>query len=217
MKEMKEGWSSLWASKSKEEIRRIGPRRKRLINILDRYVRSGMIVCDAGCGSGFNSWYFISKDCKVYSIDYSEKAIELTKEITKGKAERYLIRNLLDESLGLEFRDTFDLIITDGLFEHFSNNEQRKLMDNLVAMKKENGIIVTFVPNILTYWEPIRRVFLNIPGVWEKAFTMRRLISLVKQSEQEIIERGGVHVLPFNYSPEILARWIGSSIYVVSI
>ena len=175
-----------------------------------------MIVCDAGCGSGFNSWYFLSKECRVYSIDYSEKAIELTKEITKGKAESYLKRDILDEGIAHEFRNTFDLLITDGLFEHFSNSEQRKLMDNLVAMKKKNGIIVTIVPNILTYWEPIRRIFLNIPGVREKAFTMRRLTSLVKQSGQEIIEKGGIHVLPFNHSPEFLARWIGSSIYVVS-
>jgi len=220
MKKMKEGWDSLWTAKSKEKIRdlklRPRPRQKRAINVLDRYVHSGRTVCEAGCGSGFYSWYFISKGCRVYCIDYSEKAIELAKKTTEGKAEKYLVRNLLDEGLALEFKNTFDLIYTDGLFEHFSKSEQRKLMDNLIAMKKENGIIVTFVPNILTYWELIRRIFLKIPGVWEKAFTMRRLTTLVRESGQEIIEKGGIHALPFNYSPEILARWIGSSIYVVS-
>lgn len=213
---MKEGWDSFWESKSKEKVRNINARQKRVINILDKYVHDEMIVCDAGCGSGFYSRHFLSKGCKVYCIDYSEKAIELTKKNTECEAESYLERNLLDEDLSLEFRNTFDLIFTDGLLEHFSNIWQRKLMDNLVAMKKENGIMVTFVPNILTYWEPIRRVFLNIPGVWEKPFTMRRLTSRVKQSGQEIIEKGGIQVLPLNRSPEIFARWIGSSIYVVS-
>ena len=215
---MKEGGNSFWNSKSKEINRdlRARPRQKKAINILDRYVRRGVIVCDAGCGSGFYSGYLLSKDCKVYCIDYSEKAIELTKEITEGKAEEYLVSNLLDDSLGLKFRNTFDLIFSDGVLEHFSYVEQKKLMGNFITMKKENGIIVTIVPNILTYWEPIRHICENIPGVWEKAFTMRGLISLVKQSGQEIIEKGGVQVLPFNYSPEFLARWIGSSIYVVS-
>ena len=214
---MEEGWNPFWESESKEKIQNPRPRQKRAINVLDMYVRRGMTVCDAGCGSGFYSWYFLSKGCRVYCIDYSEKAIEHTKYTTQGRAERYLERSLLDNNLVSELRNTFDLIFTDGLIEHFSNIEQKKLMGNLVAMKKETGIMVTFVPNILTYWEPIRRIFLHTPEVWEKAFTMRRSTLLIKQSGQKIIEKGGVQVLPLNkYSPEILARWIGSSIYVVS-
>lgn len=216
---MKKAWDSFWESKSKGEFRNLRPRQKRAINILDRYVCSGMIVCDAGCGSGFYSKYFISKGCTVYCIDYSEKALELTKKNTEGKAEYYLKRDLLDDTLSLELGNTFDLIFTDGLLEHFSEMQQRKIMNTLVAMKKENGIMVTFVPNILTYWELYRRTFSDMPGIWEKAFTMGRLTSLVKQSGQKIIEKGGVHVLPTNLpliSLEFFSRWLGSSIYIIS-
>lgn len=214
--ELKNAWNSFWNSKSKEDIIKIRPRQKKTINILNRYVHSEMTICDAGCGSGFYSNYFISKRCSTYCIDYSEKAIELAKKVTLDKAERYIIMDILNDDNCRELRNTFDLIYTDGLFEHFSIIDQRKLMGNLIAMKKENGIIITFVPNILTYWEPIRRIHLNMPGIKEKPFTMKMLTSLVEKSGQKIIEKGGIHVLPFDTSPEILARWIGSSIYVVS-
>lgn len=210
---MKTGWDSYWSKYP--TILRTDNRQKRMARLFERYAKSRMVVCDAGCGSGFGGYVFLSMNCKVYCIDYSQEAIELARKTTHNKAE-YIVGNLLDDDFVLNFQNSFDLISTDGLLEHFNHLEQIHLLHNLKEMLKSGGLMITTVPNLLSHWRPIQRVFLKIPGVWEKPFTMKKLVSLVKQSEMEIIQTGGIHVLPFNRSPEMLARFIGSSIFVVS-
>jgi SAM-dependent methyltransferase len=173
-----------------------------------------MTVLDAGCGSGFFSNYFISRGCKVYSLDYSDKALEITRKITQNKSFEYLNRDLLDESIGLEFKNTFDLIFTDGLFEHFSKEKQEKIIDRFIIMKKKDGLIVTFVPNRYSFWTIIRPIFMH--GIKEKPFRLELLISFIQRLGQKIIERGGINVLPVKYSPEFLGKWIGMLVYVIS-
>ena len=210
---MKNGWDNYWTKYP--TIPRKDNRQKRLTRLFERYAKSGMVVCDAGCGSGLSGCAFLSMHCKVYCIDYSEEAIELAKKTTHNKAE-YVVGNLLDNDFVLNFQNCFDLISTDGLLEHFNHFEQIQLINNLKGMLKSGGLMITVVPNLLSHWHPIRRAFLKIPGVREKAFTVKKLISLVKQSDMEIIETGGIHVVPFDRSPEMLARFIGSSVFVVS-
>ena len=210
---MKNGWDNYWIKHP--TIPRKNNRQKRLTRLFERYVKSGMVVCDAGCGSGLGGCAFLSLNCKVYCIDYSDEAIELAKKTTHNKAE-YIAGNLLDNDFVLNFQNSFDLISTDGLLEHFNHFEQIHLLNNLKEMLKSGGLMITVVPNLLSHWHPIRRVFLKIPDVWEKPLTMKQLKSLVKQSDMEIIETGGIHVVPFNRSPEMFARFIGSSIFVIS-
>jgi SAM-dependent methyltransferase len=189
------------------------------MDVLSRYVHQGMTVCDAGSGSGFYSAYFILAGCQVYCIDYATKALELTREATGGKAECYLEGDLLDDAFCRQLNDTFDLIFTDGLFEHFTGQEQVKLMENLVSMKKSGGLVVTFVPNVFSHWELVRRALRRSRRglkVTENAFGMGRLSQLARVSGQMVVEKGGVNVLSARCSPEGMARWIGSSIYVVS-
>ena len=38
MKKMKEGWDSFWKNMSKEKVRMIRPRRKRMLNIWDQFL-----------------------------------------------------------------------------------------------------------------------------------------------------------------------------------
>jgi SAM-dependent methyltransferase len=173
-----------------------------------------MRVVDAGCGSGFFSNYFISRGCKVYSLDYSEKALEIARKITQNKSFEYLNRDLLDESLGLEFKNTFDLIFTDGLFEHFSKEEQEKILKAFITMKKKGGLIATFVPNRYSFWTVIRPIFMH--GIKEKPFTLKELASFIEGVGQKVIEKGGINVLPVKYSPEFLGERTGMLVYAVS-
>lgn len=209
---MKNGWDKYWT-----KYPTITPnyRQKRLIRLFEKYAKSGMVVCDAACGSGFVGSVFLSMNCQVYCIDYSKEAIELAKKTTHNQAE-YIVGNLLDSDFALHFQNCFDLITTDGLLEHFNQFEQIVLLDNLTEMLKRGGLMITLVPNLMSHWYPIRRLFFKIPGVWEKPFTMKQLVSLVTRPEMQIIDTGGIHVVPFNWSPEMLARAVGSSIFVVS-
>jgi 2-polyprenyl-3-methyl-5-hydroxy-6-metoxy-1,4-benzoquinol methylase len=211
---MQKEWNDFWSNRPDKQLIKPSWSKRRIMKILDRYIDKDMTVLDAGCGSGFFSNYFISKGCKVYSLDHSEKALEIARKITQNKSFKYLKRDLLDESLRSEFKNTFDLIFTDGLFEHFSQEEQEKIMKTFVTMKKKAGLIVTFLPNQYSFWTIIRPIFMH--GIKEKPFTLKELTSFIERFKQKIIEKGGINVLPVKYSPEFLGEKVGMLVYVVS-
>jgi 2-polyprenyl-3-methyl-5-hydroxy-6-metoxy-1,4-benzoquinol methylase len=211
---MEKEWNNFWKDQQSNKLTKPSLSKIRMMRILDKYVVKNMTVLDAGCGSGFFSNYFISKGCKVYSLDYSEKALEITKKITQNKACEYLRRDLQDESLCLEFNNTFDLIFTDGLFEHFPQLEQENILKMFMKLKNKTGLIVTFVPNRYSFWTIIRPIFMW--GIEEVPFTLKELISLVEGVGQKIINNGGINVLPIKYSPEFLGKKVGMLVYTIS-
>jgi 2-polyprenyl-3-methyl-5-hydroxy-6-metoxy-1,4-benzoquinol methylase len=211
---MQKEWDYFWNERETKQLAKPSWSKIRIMNILNKYVIKDMTILDAGCGSGFFSNYFISKGCRVYSLDYSERALEIAKNMTNNKAVEYLKRDLLDDSLCFEFKSTFDLIFTDGLFEHFSKNEQNLILNNFTLMKKKDGIIVTFLPNKYSFWTIIRPFFM--PGIKEVPFLLEELIFFMKSGGQKIIENGGINVLPIKYSPEFLGNRVGMLVYSIS-
>ena len=211
---MQKEWDGFWSDRQYKQLTKPSWSKRRIMNILDKYVDKDMTVLDAGCGSGFFSNYFISKGCKIYSLDYSERALEIARKITQNKAVEYIKRDLLDESICFEFNNTFDLIFTDGLFEHFSKEEQEKILKTFITMKKRDGMIITFVPNRYSFWTIIRPIFM--PGIEEVPFTLKKLTSFVEELGQKVIEKGGLNVFPVKYSPELLGKNVGMLVYTVS-
>lgn len=209
---MQDEWNHFWINRPRHEKESWSKRR--IVNILNNYVKKDMVILDAGCGSGYFSNYFISKGCKVYSLDFSEKALEITKKMTQNKSKKYLKKDLLNDNLFLEFGDMFDLIFTDGLFEHFSRDEQDKILKMFITIKKKDGLIITFVPNRYSFWTIIKPFFMH--GIKESAFTLEDIILFMERCGQKVIKKEGINVLPFKYSPEFLANKIGMLIYTVT-
>lgn len=210
---MRENWNDFWNKNKETRFTKISWSKRRMMKILDKYITNNLVVLDAGSGSGFFSNYFLSKNCKVYSLDYSDKALEITKTLTNNMCEGYLKRDLLDLNLGDEFNEFFDIVFSDGLFEHFSENDQRKIISNFVRMKKQKGLVITFVPNKFTLWTLVRPFFM--PQIKEVPFTLNKLRSL--HSELETIQEGGINVLPIKRSPDrIFGRYFGMLLYVVT-
>lgn len=213
--ELQKRWDNFWHKEKRGRFIHISWSKKRVLNILNRYIKEGMIILDAGCGSGFFSSYFISKNCNTYSLDYSQEAMMITKKQTQNRATEYIYRNLLDKNLDVDYSKRFDIIFSDGLFEHFSLDEQDKLLRNFKMMKKEHGFIVTFVPNRYTLWTIIRPFFMR--GIKEKPFTLRGLRRIQERNGYRVIEIGGINVLPFKFSPErLFGKYFSMLLYSVS-
>jgi len=207
-------WNHFWENNKDGQFTRTSWSKRRIIAVLNRYVRKGVTVLDAGCGSGFFSAYFISRACNTFCLDYSPIALEITREKTKGGAQEYILGDLLDEDLPGTNKGHFDIIFTDGLFEHFSGNEQAILIDNFKTMKKLEGKIITFVPNRFTCWTIIRPFYL--PAIQEKPFTMKWLKQLYLKNGLAVDESGGINVIPCRYSPDFLVgKHIGMLLYCV--
>jgi 2-polyprenyl-3-methyl-5-hydroxy-6-metoxy-1,4-benzoquinol methylase len=205
---MDKEWDSFWENK-REPV--CSWSKKRILNILDRYVAPGMKVLDAGCGTGFFSAFFISRGCSVYCVDHSEKALSLAKRVTCHKAKDYIKADISRQKI-----DTvFDIIFTDGLLEHYSAEGQDRIMINMKAMKDDKGYMINFVPNRYSLWSIARPFLMRIK---ESPFVMKDLVDLHGRNGLNIVSSGGISVLPFRVSPErFFGRSFGMLLYCVSI
>lgn len=208
----KNNWNSFWGDNKTSAFTKISWSKKRIMAVLDRYIKPGMSVLDAGCGSGYFSNFFLTRGCKVTALDYSKEALEIARKLTNGKAS-YVQGDLLSKEFCEKYKGKFDLIFSDGLFEHFSRSDQLKIMQNMKLMKSKKGVVTTFVPNKFSFWEVIRPIFM--PQIEESPFVLKDLVSLNKESSLVVAEKNGLNVLPFKYSPEFFGRHLGMILFTI--
>jgi len=193
---MKGHWDRFWR-KHEADARRPSYSKQRIMAILSRHLKPRMRVLDAGCGSAFFTGFFADNGCATTAVDYSKRAVELAR-CAAGDRVHCVVADLLSPDLPLRFDATFDLIFTDGLFEHFPDQDQLIIMGNFLKMRSERGIVATFVPGRYSAWRIIRPFLM--PGIEENPFTMEQLRNL--NVDLRILEDGGLNVLPLPWSPD---------------
>lgn len=206
-------WDNFW--KRYNSAKPVSWSKRRITQVLSGYVKPGMDILDAGCGTGFFSSYFISMGCNVYSMDYSDRALFIAKDVTDNKARAYIKWDILDE-LALKGIDIkFDIIFSDGLLEHYSKEDQDRIISNVKAVKKNRGLIINFAPNRFSLWSMIRPFVMDIK---ERPFILRELLDLHARNRLKVTASGGISVLPFRISPErLLARHFGMLFYCIAV
>lgn len=206
-------WDDFWKRRNMKTIDSWAKRR--ITSILSAYVKPGINVLDAGCGSGFFSSYFISRGSNVCSMDYSERALSITKETTKNRSRIYLKGDIFDRDIFLNMGEKFDIIFTDGLLEHYLKDEQDKIIINMKGLVKEGGYIINFVPNRFSFWSLVRPFYMDIK---EKPFIIGDFLDLHVRNGLNIVSCGGINVVPFRVSPErSLGRFLGMLFYCVAV
>ena len=207
-------WNNFWQNKQVSDFAQASWSKKRIIWTIAPFLKSGLKVLDAGCGSGFFSKYFCDSGLQVFSLDYAQQALTMAQVITKNRAKT-IKEDLLVPNLASRLTEKFDVIFSDGLFEHFSLNAQGTIMQNLISVLSPRGIVVTFVPNRWSPWELIRPFFM--PGIEETPFVLKDLVSLHERNQLTILQKGGVNVFPFKISPDkIFGGTFGMLLYTIA-
>ena len=210
----KHEWDHFWEKDKLHVSGNLSWSKRRILGVIDPFLQKGNKVLDADCGSGFFSKTFCGRGMETVSIDYSDKALDITREITAGRA-RVVKYDLESNNLAHILQDTFDVIFSDGLFEHFGENGQDKVVKNFLSVLAPKGIIITFVPNRWSPWEIIRPFFM--PGIEEIPFTLNGLTRLHQRNSLDVIEKGGVNTLPFRFSPDgFLGNYFGMLLYTIA-
>jgi len=210
----KQDWNNFWDLKQSKRFKNLSWSKRRIIKILRPYLKDKNKVLDAGCGTGFFSKCFCDFGMRTVSLDYSDAALTITKDMTRGKAQ--LIKaDLISSDIANVIGERFDLIFSDGLFEHFLQEDQDKIIQNLSSLLLPKGVIVTFVPNQWSPWQIIRPLLM--PGIKEKPFRLERLVDMNKRNALQVISSGGINVLPWAFSPEqSLGKFFGMLLYSVA-
>jgi len=209
---LKQAWESYWSRIDATRLRRQSHSKRRMMAVLHDFLRPGMRVLDAGCGSGWFTATFSDLGLVATALDYSPEALLRAMELAGERAE-YVTGNLLDPELVRRLGRRFELVFTDGLLEHFPVQEQVLLVSHLRALLVPGGVLATFVPNLLSPWQLIRP--LMMPGIREKPFLpdgLRRL-----HAGMRILRFGGLNVLPTRLSPErLLGARFGMILYALA-
>jgi SAM-dependent methyltransferase len=172
-----------------------------------------MRVLDAGCGSGWFSARFLAMGCRVTALDLSDEALAIAREATGGRAEAYLREDLLAESFAERHAESFDLVFSDGLLEHYAPLDQERILARFERVLSPGGLAATFVPNAHSAWTLVRPLLM--PGIRETPLRPERL--RVIHARLTIVDSGGLNVLPLRASPErLLGRRCGMLLYVIA-
>ena len=147
-------------------------------------------------------------------MDYSAAALGIAGQKTKDNA-RLIQADLLAPELPEVVGEKYHVIFSDGLFEHFSSEQQDCIVKNLKSLLTDNGYIITYVPNRWSPWELIRPFYM--PGIEEKPFVMSGLIDLHQRNGLKVVQSGGINVLPFRFSPDkLLGCYFGMLLFVIA-
>ncbi|MBZ0166658.1 MAG: class I SAM-dependent methyltransferase, partial [Candidatus Omnitrophica bacterium] len=207
-------WNQYWELDQTQRFTRISWSKRRILRILNPYLRPGSRALDAGCGSGFFSQFFCEAGLHATALDYAQSALDIAGARTKGKAK--LVRaNLLEDSLEAMLAARYQVIFTDGLLEHFVPADQDRIILNLRSVLADDGVIFTFVPNRWSPWELIRPLYM--PGIKEDPFRLPELVDLHERNQLQVMARGGINTVPFGFSPDgLLGATFGMLLYTIT-
>lgn len=148
--------------------------RSPFIQLPFRYARlkPGSRVLEPGCASGKFSVCFAMLSCSVTALDFYppmlENAAHLreTVEHEVGPLDVSFVQGDL-EDLRLE-PNQFDLVINEGVVEHWlDQDERRHVISNMARVTKPGGTVAIIVPNghhpLSTYWIENSPAFLSAP------------------------------------------------------
>lgn len=116
---------------------------------LQKYVKENATVLDLGCGYG-DFVKGINAESKL-AIDLNDNLkIYFEKEKIKFISQSVLTEFAIPDN-------SVDVVFASNLFEHFSDDELEKMMNNIAKILKPNGRIILLQPNIYyaykEYWD----------------------------------------------------------------
>ncbi len=152
-------------------------------------------LAEVGCGTGTFSLIFALLGAKVVLIDNDPKVIAMAKEvfnIYECQAE-FIQMSVLDAAPD-SLQNRFDLVVSGGLAEHFKGDDRLKCIGFHQALLKDGGFAFIGVPNKLSPFYQMVRLFRIATGTWrmeiEIPFSFRELKRTAEQvglSECEVL------------------------------
>lgn len=155
-------------------------------------------IIELGCGTGYNTLQMtkLYQVTKVTLVDFNANVIAHTKERLSGlKCEREF---LLGDLLNLEISERYDIVHSQGLLEHYTPEEQQKLIRLHRDLLTPNGVAVCLVP---TPHLPYRlwRGLMEKLHLWiypdETAISREEFVAALESEGLEILKMKRCHLI----------------------
>ncbi|MCM2531962.1 class I SAM-dependent methyltransferase [Neobacillus pocheonensis] len=158
-------WDNLWAEKEFSDWDSSSQ------NIYDSIIKEagkleGKKILEAGSGTGRISLRFAMEGADVTLLDFSEIAIEQSKE-------RFNKRNLKAEFITCDIMNmkdipdnTYDVVWNAGVLEHFDKNQLCSSITEMKRILKPDGILITINPNAKCLLYRIGKWYMEKTNQW---------------------------------------------------
>lgn len=156
--------------------------KKRLIKAICKYANKSGRVLEIGCGSGASLALLKSLGYLVSGIDSDPDMIEIAKEVTGCSKKNIDLRvgDLLKIPDDMGF---FDLIFSNGVLEHFSND---KIVEIIKYCLSKSRIVIFSVPT--DYFSNEQRICGD-----ERFLSVRYWKKIIQASNAKCLESFGFH------------------------
>jgi ubiquinone/menaquinone biosynthesis C-methylase UbiE len=188
----KKHWDDFWASS--HELKDVYANDDRIAENLDAVADlNGLKVLEVGAGTGRDADAIAKLGAQVWTLDYSEEALQLMAENLRSP-----IQIVCGDALALPIAsETFDVVFHQGLLEHFRNPEVL-LAENYRVLKK-GGLILVDVPQRFHYYTLAKHVLMFFDkwfAGWETEFSPKELAAKVEEIGFDIVTMYGRNLYP---------------------
>jgi ubiquinone/menaquinone biosynthesis C-methylase UbiE len=127
---------------------------------------SGLNVIEVGAGSGTYGAIFARHGAKVTVLDYSENALQISKELYEslGIDATFILADAL--SISGELRGKYDVSMSFGLAEHFSDQQRLQIIKSHFELLKPKGMTFISVPNLACWPYRLWKYRRTVAGNW---------------------------------------------------
>jgi ubiquinone/menaquinone biosynthesis C-methylase UbiE len=183
-------WDTLWEQHKEEPVHE-----KELADIIAIYKKhtgktlKNAKVLETGAGSGTDSIALAKMTkCSAYCVDYSAQSIDFMKRnFAKNKIKGTYVKADIKK---IPFPDnTFDVIFSNGVLEHF--REPIPIVQEQMRVLKKGGVLVFAVPETWTLYT-VKKHMLMRKGQWfagwETQYTKRELRKMMRQAGLKVLD-----------------------------
>ncbi len=203
-----ENWNAIWETRghkrSFDEIE--SPFQRKVYDSISKNVKNivggvrGKNILEIGCGSGYLSMIFLSMGAKkVTLMDTSKTALAYSRTLAEYVSiPRRKVRYVCSDCRRLPFpTDTFDLVHSTGLLEHFSDDEILGIMNECRRVLKMRGDFIAIVPNMFSV-EILWRMIRDGGKGTERILSNRKLLLLMRNAgfKKRVVKRARASVVP---------------------
>jgi 2-polyprenyl-3-methyl-5-hydroxy-6-metoxy-1,4-benzoquinol methylase len=127
---------------------------------------SGLNVIEVGAGSGTYGAIFARQGARVTVLDYSENALQISKDLyaSLGIAAAFILADAL--SIGEDLKGKYDVSMSFGLAEHFSDQQRLQIIRSHFELLKPNGMTFISVPNSACWPYRLWKYRKTVAGTW---------------------------------------------------
>lgn len=174
---MNADWDEVWRKKKV-----VSDYSLKLYDFLREYskkLKKNSKILEIGCGCGEGLMQF--RDYFTVGVDISEESLKLSKKNNENLVNADLFK--------LPFREnSFDLVYSSGLLEHFKIEKARMALLEIKRVSK--GEIIIIVPNSRCFWYKLFKKSMILLKKWdfgyEEDYSIRKLYKLIDNTDLKV-------------------------------